>query len=146
MKIILLQNVKGLGKIGDIKTVSEGYARNFLFPKKLATIGNEGAIKGAHLKKEGELAQQKAEEAILRTLAEKLAKERIVIRTKAKSGKLFGSITRKQIIDELKKNHLEVSEKCIIMEEAIKKTGTYKIGIRLSAQVGTKVELEVSGE
>lgn len=146
MKIILLQDVKGLGKVGDIKDVSEGYARNFLFPKKLATVGNEGAIKGVRLKKEEELAQQKAEESLMRALAKKLAKEKITIKTKAKSGKLFGSITKKQIVDELKKSHLEVSEKCIIMKEVIKRTGTYRIGIKLSAQVETKIELEVSGE
>lgn len=146
MKIVLLEDVKGLGKSGEIKDVSEGYARNFLFPKNLARIGSEGAIKAANLKKEADLARQNEEKKVAREMAKKIGSEKITIKTKAKLGKLFGSITKKQIIDELKKKDLEVSDKCIIMKEAIKKTGEYEIEIRLSEEIKTKVKLEVSEE
>ena len=146
MKIVLLNDVKGLGKSGEIKDVSEGYARNFLLPKNLARVGSEGAIKAANLEKEVELARQNEEKKVAREMAKKIGSEQIIIKTKAKAGKLFGSITKKQIIDELRKKNLEVPEKCVIMKEAIKKTGVYEIEIRLSGESRAKVKLEVSGE
>lgn len=146
MQIILLQDVKALGKKGDIKNVSEGYARNFLFPKTLAKIASTGAVKEVQLGKEVEQARSKAEMAEWQELAQKLKSQKIRLKSKEKGGRLFGSITKKQIANELKKSHLEVPEKCIIMEETIKKIGTYQIGIKLSATVETKVELEVSAE
>ena len=146
MKIILLQDVKPLGKKGDIKEVAEGYAQNFLFPKGLATPGNETTIKAALLKKEAELIRQKETEAQLRSLAGRIAEKKIILKSKEKGGKLFGAITKKQLIDELKKQNLEVSEKCIIMKEVIKKVGLYEVEIKLSALVTAKMKLEIVGE
>ncbi len=145
MQIILLQDVKSLGKKGDVKDVSEGYARNFLFPKKLASPATPGAINESNLKKEGEMARQKKETADLLELAKKIGNEKIILKTKAKAGKLFGSITKKQLVEEFKKSNLDVSEKCIIMKEVIKKVGAYEIEVRLAVGIKAKVKLEVSG-
>lgn len=146
MKIILLQAVKALGKKGDLKDVSEGYARNFLFPKGLAKTASEGAVREVQFEKEEEGRRLQLEAAMLQELAKKIKSHKISIRSKEKRGKLFGSIAKKQIASELRKKDLEVPEKCIIMEEAIKQTGKYEIEIRLSAQIKTKIEVEIVGE
>ncbi|MDQ1284040.1 MAG: large subunit ribosomal protein [Patescibacteria group bacterium] len=146
MKIILLQDIKSLGKQNDIKDVSEGYARNFLLPKKLAAIATEEAVKIAETKKEEEKAAGKAKLEKLRELAEKLKNKRIVLKKREKKGKLFGSITAKDIASELEKENLAVPEKSIIIKEAIKKTGEYEIRITLAPEVEAKIKLEVTGE
>jgi len=146
MNVILLQAVKALGKKGDIKNVSEGYARNFLFPKGLAKLASEGAVREVQVEKEGEKLRLQAEMAMLQALAKKLKDQKISIRSKAKKGKLFGSISKKQLALELGKLGLEVPEKCIIMKEAIKRTGLYDIGVSLSAEIKTKIEVEIVGE
>ncbi len=145
MKIILLQNVKNLGKIGDIKDVSEGYARNFLIPKKLAEIATKEAIKKIEAQKEKEMNQKIAEFKKLKEIADKLKTKKITILVKEKEGKLFGSITAKNIAEELKKENLNISEKNIIIEEAIKKVGNFEIEIKLSNEIRTKIKLEVKG-
>lgn len=148
MKVILLQDVKSLGKKDDIVNVSDGYARNFLFPKKLAveaTVGklNEISDKKSSLenKKKKELEQAKA-------LAEKLNKVEIVIKTKAGvNGKLFGSITAKDIADLLNQKHkIEVDKKKIVLDDAIKSLGTYEVEIKVYPEVTAKVKVTVAQE
>ncbi len=146
MKIILLQDVKALGKKGDIKEVAGGYAQNFLFPKKLAALGNETAIKEAATKKETEEAHQKEELIELHSLAKKIETRQFSLKAKEKGGKLFGAITKKQLVEELKKENLEVLEKCIIIKEAIKKLGTYTVEIKLSEGISAKMKLTVIKE
>jgi len=148
MKVVLLQDVKSLGKKDDIVNVSDGYARNFLFPKKLAveaTVGklNEISDKKSSLenKKKKELEQAKA-------LAEKLNKVEIVIKTKAGvNGKLFGSITAKDIADLLNQKHkIEVDKKKIVLDDAIKSLGTYEVEIKVYPEVTAKVKVTVAQE
>lgn len=146
MKIILLQDVKNLGRVGDIKDVSEGYAQNFLLPKKLAGVATAGTIKIVEEEKARIKKLAEAETKTMRELAEKLKDKKITLKSRQKGGKLFGSITRRQVSDELKKENLEVLEKCIIMKETIKRVGEYVIEIVLSDQIKTKIKLEVVGE
>ena len=145
MKIILLQNIKSLGKIGDIKDVAEGYAQNFLFPKKLAEVATEEAVKNAELQKEQ--VKKAAEENLkkIRELAEKLKNRKISLKSKAKNGKLFGSISAKNIAEALQKENLEISEKSVMLNEAIKKVGEYKIKIELDFGIKTEINLEIAG-
>jgi large subunit ribosomal protein L9 len=145
MKVILLEDIKSLGKKNDIKEVSDGYARNFLFPRKKATPATLMAIKNAELKKEKETVLEKEKSEKLKTLAEKIKNHEITISAEEKKGKLFGSITVKLIAAELKKADLEVYPDCIIMKEAIKKTGHYEIPVKLSEQIETKINLEIKG-
>ncbi len=146
MKVILIQDTKNLGKAGDVKDVSEGYARNFLLPKKLVAVASEGIVKVVQEKKEEERVREIAAVEKLRAKARQLEKERISLKVKEKKGKLFGAITKKQIADELRKSNLDVLEKCIIMEKVIKKTGVYEIEIKLDATIKARIQLEVSGE
>lgn len=131
MKVILLQDVKNIGKSGDIKEVSDGYARNFLLPKKLAEVATPEATKKVEIMKAQEAEVQQADLEKTQALAESLQGRDIVISAKEKDGKLFGSINTKTIAKELKKENLEIDEKSIILPEAIKEIGEYEVKIEL---------------
>ncbi len=146
MKVILLQDIKSLGKKGDVKEVAEGYARNFLFPKKLAEIATQEGIKKSVETKEKERLEGEANREKIRELAVALKEKVVVLKSKEKGGKLFGSITAKDILRELQKEKFEVKEKNIILKSPIKKTGTYEINLEFEEKVGTKIQLVVQGE
>lgn len=145
MKIILLQDINTLGKKNDIKEVAEGYARNFLFPKKMAMAATENMIKSLQSALEKERAVESANIKEQKKQAEIIAAKKLVIKAKEKKGKLFGSITAKNIADEFKKQGLEISSKQVIIGQAIKKTGEYQVEIILSEAVKAKTKLEVQG-
>ena len=145
MKIILLQDVKNLGKKGDIKEVADGYAQNFLFPKKLAALATDNAIKNAQAQKEEEVKNEKAKNEELQKLADELKSKKIIITAKEKDGKLFGSIAAKDIAEELKKQGVDIPENSIKIKEAIKKIGNYKVRIELSKEIKTEISVEVKG-
>ncbi|MDO9231825.1 MAG: 50S ribosomal protein L9 [bacterium] len=145
MKIILLQDVKSLGKKGDVKEVAEGYAQNFLLPKKLAGVATESAVKFFQSQKEKEQKNKLAETERLRNLASVLKGKKITIEAKEKKGKLFGSITVKNIEEALKKEGLNILANSIIIKQAIKKVGEYEIEIKLSEEIREKIKLEVRG-
>lgn len=131
MKIILLQDVKNIGKKGQIKEVPAGYGRNFLLAKKLAAVATPGGV--AIVEKENEkkkllLDQQLAEE---KKLAEALKEKQIIIKARSKDGKLFGSITAKDIAVEIRKLKLEVSEKAIAVGH-LRELGTHEVKITLN--------------
>ncbi|MFA6159908.1 MAG: 50S ribosomal protein L9 [Parcubacteria group bacterium] len=145
MKIILLQDIKSLGKKGDVKDVAEGYAQNFLLPKKLAGVATENTIKFFQSQKEKEQKNKIAETERLRNLASTLKDKKITIEAKEKKGKLFGSITVKNIKEALEKEGLNILENSIIIKQAIKKVGEYEIEIKLSEEIREKIKLEVKG-
>ncbi len=143
MKIILLQDIKNLGDAGDVKEVTDGYARNFLLPKKLAEMATKEAIKKATKKKQKtkELQNEKTEE--LKTLAKKLEGKKIVIKAKEKDGKLFGSVGKKEIAENLGN---EINEDMIELEENIKEIGKKEIIINFGSSIKIKVIVNVAGE
>jgi len=139
MKIILLQDIKGLGKKGDLKDVAEGYARNFLFGKKLAEIATEGGVKKVEVikKKQAEKDQMDLEKT--QELADQLEGKAITINAKEKDGKLFGSVQIKDLLRELKKEDISVPEKSIILESPIKEIGEYEVKIELDHGIETSL-------
>ncbi|MFH0969612.1 MAG: 50S ribosomal protein L9 [Patescibacteria group bacterium] len=143
MKIILLSDAKNLGRKGELKDVAEGYAMNFLLPKKLAEIATPEAIQ--RLKKEQETIQQKNknEEERLMKAAFNIQNKKIIIKAKAEKGKLFGSITTKDIANEIKNQDFEISEKNIILKEPIKSIGERKITIDFGKNIKTEVALDI---
>jgi large subunit ribosomal protein L9 len=145
MKIILLEDIRSLGKKGDAKEVSEGYARNFLIPKRMAEVATPEAMQKISEMKKKEKEQQEAERAKNRDLAEKISKMKISISAKEKKGKLFGSVTPKQIVEELEKQGLNISQGCVMIKETIKRTGEFEVGIKLSEEIFAKLKLEVKG-
>lgn len=143
MKIILSQDVKNIGKKGQIKEVPDGYARNFLLAKKLAVVATPGGI--AHVQKEDEkkqllLRQQKAR---AQTLADALDKKQITIKARSKDGKLFGSITAKDVAGEIRKLKLEIPEKAISAGH-IRELGLHEV--RITLDYGIVVSIKVSVE
>lgn len=148
MKVVLLQDVKDLGKKGDLVNASDGYARNFLFPRKLAVEATTGKLKEIEDKKAAERNRKEKELKAAKELAEKLSKLEINFRTKAgESGKLFGSITGKDVADAIKGQHnIEVDKKKVVLHEAIKALGTYQVEIKVYPEVTAKINVKVVEE
>ncbi len=146
MRIVLLEDIKNIGAKGDIKEVSDGYARNFLLPKKMAAPATESAVKLALSVKSKQLEMEKVEQEKTKELAKIIAGKKIVIEAKEKKGKLFGSITAKNIAQELKKEKIEIPEKFITLESPLKETGEYEIKIRLDHGIETSLMLAIEKE
>lgn len=145
MKVILLKDIKGTGKKGDIKEVSDGYARNFLFPKKLAVAADNTSVKELNEKnKSQEIKAQKEYEAAVE-LGKKMEEMNVVIYSKAgDGGRLFGSITSKDIAEQLKKQHsIEVDKRKISLDEPIRVLGSRFVEIKIHQKVTTKVRVDV---
>ncbi|MCX7883488.1 MAG: 50S ribosomal protein L9 [Caloramator sp.] len=145
MKVILKQDVKGLGKKGDIVNTSDGYARNFLFPKLLAVEATEGKIKEHQAQKENEAKKKLKELQEARELAKKLSEITLTLNVKAgENGKLFGSITSKDIAEALKNQFgYEIDKKKIVLDEAIKIAGSYKVEVKVYPEVSATITVSI---
>ena len=144
MKLILQQDVKGQGKKGELINVSDGYARNFLLPRKLAVLANDNNI--AELKKQEKARLRKLEEdkVAARELSERL--QALVVKITARSGgsggKLFGAITSKEISEALQKQHNIVIEKNkIVLDEQIKTLGPHEVKCKLGFEINAVINL-----
>ncbi len=148
MKVILKQDVKGLGKKEDMVNVSDGYARNFLFPKNLAVEASASNINVMNTKKDAEKSRKDRELAHARELAAKIRETVVVIKTKAgENGKLFGSITSKDIADKLKADYkLEIDKKKIALPDALKALGTTEIEVKLYPEVSSRLTVKIEHE
>jgi large subunit ribosomal protein L9 len=148
MKVILKQDVKGLGKAEDLVNVNDGYARNFLFPRGLAVEASASNINIMKTRKEAEKSKKARELAQARELAEKLKNILVVIKTKSgENGKLFGSITSKDISDKLKKDFkIDIDKKKIVLPEPIKSTGNFDIEVKLYPEVSGKLSVKIEEE
>lgn len=148
MKVILLQDVKSLGKKGETVEVSDGYARNFILPKKLGVENNATNINNLKLQKEHEakVAKELLENA--QKLSEKLKDKIVTVSIKAgKDGKTFGSISSKEIAAALKSQHqIEIDKKKIVVDEQIKSIGTTIVSIKLHKDVTAKLSVKVVQE
>ena len=148
MIVILNKDVKGTGKAGDVVKVSDGYARNMRIPKGLATEATQGNIR--HLEKQKAIAaEKKAEEkAAAKEQAEKIGNLTVTIKTKAgDGGKIFGSITSKDIAEGLKSQHgIEVDKKKIQLSSPIKQTGEMSVDIKLYSEVSAELKVKIEAE
>ncbi len=148
MIVILNRDIKGTGKAGDVVKVSDGYARNMLLPKGYATEATEGNIRNLE-KQKAIAAEKKAEEkAAAQATAEKIGALSVEIKTKAgEGGKIFGSITSKDIADALKAQHnITVDKKKIQLDSPIKQTGEITVEIKLYTEVSAKLKVVVNAE
>ena len=148
MIVILNRDVKGTGKAGDIVKVSDGYARNMLIPKGYAKEATEGNVRNLE-KQKAIAAEKKAEEkAEAQALAEKINGRSVTIKTKAgEGGRIFGSITSKDIADALADQHkLTVDKKKIQLDNPIKQTGELTVDIKLYPEVMAKLKVTVTVE
>ncbi|MBS4175211.1 50S ribosomal protein L9 [Bacillus sp. FJAT-49736] len=148
MKVIFLKDVKGKGKKGETKNVADGYAHNFLLKQGLAVEATQANLKGleAQKKKEQQLAQEELEDA--KKLKEVI--EKITVELKAKSGnggRLFGSITSKQISEELKKKHnIQIDKRKMELNDAIRSLGYTKVPVKLHSDVTATLNVHVTEE
>ena len=148
MKVILLQDVKGSGKKGELVNVSDGYARNFLLPRKLAKEADAQAINELKNAEQSKQFKIETETAKAKANAEKLKDKTIVMYGKAgKGGKLFGSVTSKEISAELNKQFgISVDKRKIVLDNEIKSFGTYNCEVKLYTGVSAKLKVMVKEE
>ncbi|MDM5314493.1 50S ribosomal protein L9 [Fictibacillus sp. b24] len=147
MKVIFLQDVKGKGKKGEIKNVSEGYARNFLFPKNLASEATSGAMAALQGQQKSEEKKQQAQLEEAEALKAKLAEMTITIKTKTgEGGRVFGSVTSKQIADGLKEQGIKIDKRKIELADPIKALGYTNVPIKIHSQVTATVKVHVTEE
>ena len=148
MKVILQQDVKGQGKKGQLVEVSEGYARNFLLPKKLAIPATTDAINTMNLKEKARRAEEarQREEAV--NTANKLKECTVRIAAKAGTGgRLFGAVTTKEISEALNKQFaLDIPKQKLVLDEAIKSFGTYTVKAKLGFEISASFSVTVAEE
>ena len=148
MIVILNRDVKGTGKAGDIVKVSDGYARNMLIPKGYAKEATEGNVRSLE-KQKAIAAEKKAEEkAAAQAQAEKIKTLSVTIKTKAgDGGRIFGSITSKDISEALMEQHkLSVDKKKIQLDNPVKQTGELSVDVKLYPEVTSKLKITVVAE
>lgn len=144
MKVILLADVKGIGKKGDIVNASDGYARNFLFPRKLAQEATDANVNVLNQKKESERRKKLAEIETAQALADKLKGKEVKISVKSgEHGRLFGSITSKDVADALNKQYNVNLDKKKIIVDTIRQLGTYEVEVKVYPEVSTKIKVAI---
>ncbi len=143
MQVILLQDVKSLGKKGEMVKVSEGYARNYLFPKKIAQEANAGNINNMNTQKAAKDFHKAEEKAAAEELKSKIDGSKIVFKLKAGAGgKMFGSVTAKEISEEINKLYsINIDKKKINLPVAVKSFGEYTAEIKLYPEVSAKIKV-----
>ena len=145
MKVILLQDVRSVGKKGDIVDVSDGYAKNFILKKKLGMIADAKNMNDLKLKKANEekVAAENLEAA--KEFAKELEKKTVVVKLKAgEGGKAFGSVTGKEIAQEAKTQFdMDIDKKKIVLPEAIKSFGTFDVPVKLHPEVTANLKVKV---
>ena len=148
MKVILQQDVKGQGKKGQMVEVSEGYARNFLLPRKIAVPATADAINTMNLKEKAKKAEEQRQKALAEETAGKLKECMVKLTARAGSGgKLFGAVTTKEISEGLQKQFgIDIPKQKLVLEEPIKAFGNYEIKARLGFEVVATVYVSVFEE
>ena len=148
MKVILLEDVKSLGKKGEIVNVNDGYARNFILPKKLGLEATSKNLNDLKLQKQNDekVAQEKLDAA--KALAEEIKEKSLTVKIQAGvEGKVFGSISSKEIATEAKKQlNMDIDKKKIVIPDAIKSLGTYNVNIKLHKDVTATLTVKVEAK
>lgn len=144
MKVILLQDVKKMGKKGDVIEASDGYARNYLFPRKLAEEATANALHVVNAKKENERKKKLAELEAAQKLAAELKGKEVTINAKAgDNGRLFGAITNKDVSEAINSEfNLSIDKKKVVVN-TIKVAGTYEVEVKLYPEVSTKMKVNI---
>src|SRR5436190_9492459 len=145
MKVILSKDVQGTGKAGEVKDVADGYARNYLIPRKLAIPATSGALHNVEAKKASEQKKAAAEEATARALADRLTSAPVVLTAKVgDQGRLYGSITSGDIAEQLTAYLGQpIDKRRIELDEPIRQLGTFQVTIRLHRAVTAAVKVDV---
>lgn len=147
MKVILKADIKGVGKKNEVINASDGYARNFLFPKDFAVEANAENMSKLKAQESSKKFQKDVEREEAKKLAEKLGKIMVTIKVKAgENGKIFGGVSSKEIADNLEKEHkLKIDKKKILLKETIKTLGTHMIEVKLFDGVNGTIKVNIIG-
>ena len=147
MKVILTENIDKLGKMGEVVNVARGYARNYLLPRKIALLATDGNI--AHVNEKLKVEKRRSEKRLKDAvkLVAKLDGLKLVFTARAgEGGKLYGSITNKDIAEEiLVKHEIEVDRRKIVLDEPVKNVGTYEVPVVYHSEAKATVQVEVKG-
>lgn len=147
MKVILLKDVKGLGKAGEVKEVADGYARNCLIKKGVAEEGTSVKINSLNIKKSAEEFHRQEEIKELKARAAALNGKEIKLRIRCgENGKIFGSVTSKEIADAVSENGYTVDKKKVILKDPIKNVGAYTVEIKFLQDASAKIKVNVIPE
>ena len=148
MKVILQQDVKGQGKKGQMIEVAEGYARNFLLPRKLAVPATADAMNTMRLQEKARKAEEARQRAEAEATAEKLKGAVVKLTAKAgANGKLFGAVTAKEIAEGLLNQHsIELTKQKLVLDEPIKSYGSYELKVKLGFEITGTLYVVVSEE
>lgn len=147
MKVILKDDVKNLGDMGQIVDVTDGYARNYLVPRGLAAEANIKNIKS--LEHQRKIIQEKARKIKLSAqgLSDKISQLKLTIKAKAgEEGKLFGSVTSMDIAEQLKNEGFDIDKKKISLDEPIKRLGSYPVSVKIHPEISAQLNIEVVEE
>lgn len=144
MKVILLQDVKGQGKKGDVVDVNDGYARNFLLARKLAQEATATNLNSITIKKQAEAYHKNMEKKAAMEMKEQLKKLTVTVAIKTgENGRVFGSVTTKEISDALAQMGYEIDKKKIMLKEPIKNVGNYEADVKLYPEISVKLSIRV---
>ena len=145
MQVLLLKDIKGLGKAGETKTVADGYARNYLIPRGLAVLATDGAIRRTEVQKAIEKQREERVRTDSTALAERLAEITLTFKVKAgERGRLYGSVTAADIAAEIEKESgYPIDKRKVLLDEPIRLLGTHKVPVRLLSGVIPEVTVEV---
>ena len=148
MKVILQQDVSGKGKRGQLEEVAEGYARNYLLPRKLAVLATADAVNTMQLRDKAKKAEDARLKAEAEAVSAKLKNSPVKVTARAgANGKLFGAVTSKEVSDALKEQHgIELAKQKIVMEEPIKAYGNYELKAKLGFEVSGTIYVMVVEE
>ena len=147
LKVVFKSDVRGIAQAGDVKNVSSGYARNFLFPRKLAFPAGEGTLKQWETERQGTLAKAGRLREASQTLAQKIDGITCTISAKASAeGRLFGSVSRQEIKDSLAKEGVLLDRRAIELPEPIKQVGAVTVPVHLGNGVVAQLKITIVGE
>ena len=148
MKVVLLADVKGHGKKGDVVEASDGYARNFLLPKGLAKEATKGVLNEVKGKNEAKAYHKEQEVIAAKETAGNLEGKKVTIKSKAgDNGKLFGKITNQNVAEAVKYQlHIVVDKRKVVLPDGIKTTGSHEVEIKVYPEISAKIVVEVVGE
>ena len=148
MKVILKADIKGVGKKDQVINASDGYARNFLFPKKLAVEANAENMSKLKAKQDSNSFKKSQEKEEAQKIADKLSKILMKVQVKAgENGKIFGGITAKEISQELKsKQNMDIDKRKIVLKETIKNIGRFSVDIKFGEGINAKLTVDIQPE
>jgi len=148
MQVVLLKDIKRLGKAGEVRNVADGYARNYLIPRGLATMATSGAVREAQERATAEAKHQAREQAQAQTLAEELSTVVLTFKARAgETGHLYGSITSGDIAAELaRQTGKPIDRRKVALEESLRDLGTYQVPLKLAGDVTATIKVIVEAE